>query len=479
MKSFDSVPIKRLVSPQGNRLNIDFQGKRGFPDLRTWCASKNKVVNDNFLDKTRVSFNDVKDLFQSVLNANETKSLQSRKYHDNSKSSEQASQNSLLTSNTAKLSTLEECILVDEDENFAVPDLLIADSLMKSEYHYRCASMAYGFDCPNCNERVQKPRLCGDRWECPICARIYAKSAGRRLYCQLYAFNAVHYRELVFTWEKDWVEQKFSGLGFSQIEKRLAKGLANFIKKFFGSGLGFVIAIHCWKTGDPLGELHWHAHVLMPCIRFDKKKKCWVRLSPYIHLEQLDELRRAWGVYNNSGWLWVWHEYWDKEYTAKFRHKCSYILRRPVLDVNDYCLKNNVQEFTADEWFAWQRLLSLRSRKSRVHRYGFLAHGVVSRYLTNRLGLVVSSQAKLEGGEILGHELKELRKFAVNKIKKHLQRLIRVEGKIYCPHRHCRYDLTDVWKEKKASGGLRYEATEIELVIHRKLVWRRYREVAV
>jgi hypothetical protein len=349
-------------------------------------------------------------------------------------------------SNTAQVDSFQEQLAVTEEGEFILPDINVSDPLIEKR-GYQCASMAYSYYCPRCKEKMQKARLCGNRWECPICARTYAKVKGRALYARLKNFKASHYREFVFTFSPEVVGQLFSGLTYDEISKATIRGVGCFLKSWFGEGIGFVCYSHGWASSDPLGKAHWHVHVLMPCLRFNSERQSWVKLPYWIHDFMLMELRKAWGRFNGVSELVVYHEYWRADQVGKFRHKCNYVCRRPVLDVNDYLLKHDIKAWEPGQYHRFLEL-SLHGRNFRNSGYfGFMSYGVIGKYLKKR-----------------GTSLEA--------VKIEVERLASIEGRYFCPF--CHFDVTEVVK----AGSFVYEETEISRLMHRKLVWKKFEDVA-
>lgn len=341
-------------------------------------------------------------------------------------------------------------IAVDDSDVFLEPEMLMWNELARMrDPNPRCASRAYGFDCPNCHQRVQLPRLCGNRWQCPICARIYCSSEGRKLFTRLMSFNPRFVRFITLTTHPDDFPEWTDNDELNLIEGELHRKARELLKRFFGKGTAGIMVVHNWSTQDPLGRHHFHIHVIMPCLRHEKHG--WIHLPKYIHEKRLEELKQEWGALFGRPWLDVHVEYAPANEQSQIRHWINYSIRRPVLDLNIYGLKHNLtfEEMTQEQIKRfWSHVLP-RTRFRRVRTFGFLAGGHISEHLKSR---GVSLQYAKDWCERLKDE----------------------ESRIYCPHCH-----TDLTFMKKQYGAMQYEETVIEFVVHRKAIWNKYNEVAV
>lgn len=340
-------------------------------------------------------------------------------------------------------------------ETFAEPCLTVAEALAsRRDGKPRCASLSYGWDCPQCGGRAQKPRLCGNRWECPICARIYCSTEGRKIFTRLMSFRprAVYFITLTtdpLDIEEIWGQALLAG-DYDSIENSLQGMARELIKREFGKGVAGISIVHNWATKDPLGRTHFHIHLIIPALR--KENHGWVNLPAWIPPKRLETIKKAWGrSFGRTMPLNVHFEYAREDSWGQIRHWINYSIRRPVLDVNEFLLKENLsyETLTQEQVKRFLSHISPRPRFRRVRTFGFLAGGHIDKFLHSR-------------GSCL------------DIAKNWASELAEEEGRIYCPHCH-----TDLTFMKKSYGLMSLEKTIIENVVHRKQIWKKFEGVKV
>lgn len=266
---------------------------------------------------------------------------------------------------------------------FEVSDYLVSlgNRCSKTGYFQKC-------DCGQINFKPHYGKGALHKWTCPICARARAKSLGRTKFHTILALKPQYIGYLTLTLPHDHSMHNTKDNGFlrEQTENYLREKSQQFLDHFF-NGYGYYSVIHDWHSEDPLTSPHYHAHITIPLVKIENKKK--VLANGYRSQDQLNEFREYWRqILGYPFEVNLNYQFGTLKTTGKYgieklRHWCSYIARAPIIDVNEWLLQHGNPDTISYKQKKWFNFLTsqIRPNYKRYRGYGLLSEGKIGQFL--------------------------------------------------------------------------------------------------
>jgi len=210
--------------------------------------------------------------------------------------------------------------------------------------------------CTGCDTEIAHPVYCVDYKLCAICNRIYANKRGQKIYETFELFNTEYMIHDVLTTPKGYFPKELDKFAIMNECFRLS---LLFMYEVYGKNASGVRVVHTWSTENPLGDPHYHIHLLISDKKYypihqktlsgDKQIVGYGRKEVKVYREDLQKLREIWKkILNYPREVNLYHEYSNK--AGKKRHWCKYISRHAIYDINKFLWKKGKNyNFTLEE----------------------------------------------------------------------------------------------------------------------------------
>ena len=236
-----------------------------------------------------------------------------------------------------------------------------------------------------CGQENQKPwSFCSNKLGCPICNRAYTASRGRAMFEKLYRMPARYYGHVTLTFPKDyfgWEEGEKE-----EVENQIFALVKKFMARSFKDVFGYIVRVHSWNSREPLSDPHFHVHILIPLIWIAEKELVLFPFNPFLPVEVLYWFRENWseviGVEEtelaNPDWKYI-----SREQPEKLLHRCNYLCRGAILDVQKFLERENVEELSVEcqEWLLYHT--GYKKFHRRIRSFGQVSDSRIGYWLEN------------------------------------------------------------------------------------------------